>query len=52
MATCEQDRKVEEKKPYTSPEIISLGDARELTCGQPDLPLTDASPKPNGYKDI
>ena len=40
------------KDKYNSPEIVRLGEALELTTGSPDLPLSDARPKPNGYKDI
>jgi hypothetical protein len=52
MSTNEQNDGAEEKRIYRSPEMVRMGDALELTAGKPDLPLTDGSMKPNGYKDI
>lgn len=36
---------------YNSPEIFSLGTARELTEGEPDKIFTDKQLNPKGYKD-
>jgi hypothetical protein len=52
MSASEKDRKVEERQRYTSPEVVVLGDVRELTAGNEDGVVSDGGMKPKGYKDV
>jgi hypothetical protein len=46
-----QDRKGG-TRPYSQPEIVKLGHARELTGGDEDGIVSDGGMKPKGYKDV
>jgi hypothetical protein len=52
MSSRKNDVKDKTTMSYTSPEIVNMGKARELTAGNLDEILSDGSPKPNGYKDV
>jgi hypothetical protein len=55
MSTNEKKDNVDEKKPYSAPEIVRMGNALELTASGPGTVIDGALPtptKPEHWKEV